>query len=69
MRMLNCVVLAPIDASTDCRSVLKVALGPNKSSFPVTNLGVEMAKVVKRREWTKDDVLKTLARQKNTRKR
>jgi hypothetical protein len=50
-----------VDASADCRSVLKIALGPNKSS-----LGVEMAKVAKRREWTKDDVreLKTLARQK-----
>jgi hypothetical protein len=30
------MLAAPVDASADCRSVLKIALGPNKSSFPVT---------------------------------
>ena len=34
--------------------------------FPKQQLGIDMAKTVKRREWTKDDVreLKSLARQK-----
>ena len=34
--------------------------------FPKQQLGIDMAKIVKRREWTKDDVreLKSLARQK-----
>ena len=43
-----------------CRMVLCYEAAPQK------NVGANMAKKVKRREWTKDDVreLKTLARQK-----
>jgi hypothetical protein len=29
------MLAAPVGASADCRSDLKIALGPNKSSFPV----------------------------------
>jgi hypothetical protein len=45
---------------------LQLALYQNTSSVSKQKFGVDMAKTVKRREWTKDDVreLKSLARQK-----
>jgi hypothetical protein len=45
---------------------LQLALYQNTSSVSETEIGIDMAKTVKRREWTKDDVreLKSLARQK-----